>query len=133
MTSTHSTADEAMASIASAIEAGGTDVATADEFDLDAILDDCYTWDDTRQAYVQTADVPTFWRSVERHERPAALVRAVRAAQERDAAQAALTGAGARLSAAVRDALDSGVSAQQIADALGVVRQRVYQLRDGTR
>ncbi len=43
-------------------------------------------------------------------------------------ARAAIDAARAELRAAVRDAHSAGVSAPTIAEALGVTRQRVYQL-----
>jgi len=55
------------------------------------------------------------------------------AAARVDEARAGLAQAQAGLRDAIREALASGVSAVAIADVLGVVRGRVYQLRDGTR
>lgn len=49
------------------------------------------------------------------------------------AAHADATAAPARLQAAVRTALEQGMTAHQITQILGVTRQRVYQLRDGRR
>jgi hypothetical protein len=49
------------------------------------------------------------------------------------AAKAALDAAPETLSAAVRSALEAGVSGPKLAEALGVTRARVYQLRDGRR
>ncbi|MBB3041041.1 hypothetical protein [Nocardioides soli] len=49
------------------------------------------------------------------------------------AAKAAKDEAPAVLSAAVRAALERGVTARMIAEALGVTTPRVYQLRDGKR
>ena len=48
-------------------------------------------------------------------------------------AKAAVDAAPGVLVEAVRTALERGVTAQQVADALGVSRARVYQLRDGKR
>lgn len=49
------------------------------------------------------------------------------------AAKAALDAAPEHLQAAVRAALEAGVSGPRLAEAIGVTRARVYQLRDGRR
>lgn len=56
-----------------------------------------------------------------------------RAAGTLDRRRAAVEEAEAVLQRRVRDALAAGERAVDIAEALGVSRARVYQLRDGTR
>lgn len=62
---TFTTRTDVLAEITTAIEAGG--VATAADYDLDAIADDTYTFDTATQAFVQTADHDEFWAAVTRH------------------------------------------------------------------
>lgn len=59
---------EATEYVARAIEANGTDVASRDEYDMEAIVSELYimaggTWDMAR------VDEDTFWQVVERHAR----------------------------------------------------------------
>lgn len=64
---TFTTRTEAMAAVAEAIEAGGA--ARADEYDLDAIIDDTHRFDEPTQRYVPAVDPDGFWAAVERHAR----------------------------------------------------------------
>ena len=57
------------------------------------------------------------------------LADAVRAHNEALAAQKEMRAAAARRAEAVRSALDSGLTPQEIADALGVKRERVYVMK----
>ncbi len=67
MTTHYTTRDEFEGEVIAAIEHGGS--ATADEFNIDAIVDDNLTWDDNAQAYHQHTSTAEFWQSVERHAR----------------------------------------------------------------
>lgn len=63
----YTTRDEAIQrEIVAAIEANGTDVAVADEFDVDAIADEVLDTDGQGRWYVAVDD-DEFWRAVERH------------------------------------------------------------------
>jgi hypothetical protein len=64
---------------------------------------------------------------------PGPLARVWLAHRAHAAQLAAAEQAGEAVAQAVRDALDAGEPAVRVGDLLGVVRQRVYQLRDGTR
>lgn len=60
---------DARHAVITAIEANGTDVAAADEYDLDAIV---HAIHEATGAYdVEAMDPAAFWEIVERHERPA--------------------------------------------------------------
>jgi hypothetical protein len=61
----------ALQMIADAIEAGGA--TSADEYDIEAIFDDCFsefdsTWQSGEGAFHLTATDDEFWASVQRHE-----------------------------------------------------------------
>ena len=65
----YSTRADATAAIAAAIESGD---ALAAEYDLDAICDDCFTWEPSEgrlqhAGYRQHAAADDFWAAVERH------------------------------------------------------------------
>lgn len=64
----YSTADEAKDAIAGAIEAGGSDVASRAEFDLDAIHDEVHAYEPGR-GFRQTVDAAGFWDAVQRYAR----------------------------------------------------------------
>ena len=64
MSTTYTTRDDAIAYVAEIIENGQ---ALADEFDLDAIIDDCFKFDADAQAFILTADHDEFWDSVQRN------------------------------------------------------------------
>jgi len=71
------------------------------------------------EAHVPAGYMPVgSWRDL----RPVATVQAARAAADE---------APERLREAVRTALEAGVSGPRLAEALGVTRARIYQLRDG--
>ena len=66
---TFTTKADVVAEITQAIENGD---ARAEEYDLDAIADECFTYDPAaghiqHAGYHQTATVEEFWQSVERH------------------------------------------------------------------
>ena len=63
-TAAYTTRDDAIAYVAEIIENGQ---ALADEFNVDAIVDDCFTFNTDAQAFVLTADSDGFWDSVQRH------------------------------------------------------------------
>ncbi len=62
------TRDQATAEVTAAIEGNGADVATAEEFDVPAIVNEAYGWSDVL-GYFQRADAEEFWAIVERHAR----------------------------------------------------------------
>ena len=64
MSTTYTTRHDAIAYVAEIIENGQ---ALADEFNVDAIVDDCFTFDADAQAFVLTADSDGFWDSVQRN------------------------------------------------------------------
>lgn len=64
---THEDKQSVMDEIVAAIEA--TDVARAEEYDLDAIFDETYEWVPDLRRFVSIADPEEFWASVERHEK----------------------------------------------------------------
>ena len=69
MSTIYITRGDATAAIAAAIEAGD---ALAAEYDLDAICDDCFTWEPSEgrlqhAGYRQHATDDDFWAAVERH------------------------------------------------------------------
>lgn len=66
MTTIYTTRTEAIErEIITAIEAGGTDVARAEEYDIDAIANEVIV--PTNGAYIVIDDVEAFWTAVERH------------------------------------------------------------------
>ena len=64
MSTTYTTRHDAIAYVAEIIENGQ---ALADEFNVDAIVDDCFTFDADAQAFVLTANHDEFWDSVQRN------------------------------------------------------------------
>ena len=64
MSTTYTTRDDAIAYVVEIIENGQ---ALADEFDLDAIIDDCFEFDADAQEFILTADHDEFWESVQRN------------------------------------------------------------------
>ena len=63
---TFTTATDAKAAIADAIEAGD---AQAADFDIDAIFDATHTFDQDAQVFTQTSDTAEFWAAVEANAR----------------------------------------------------------------
>lgn len=63
----YTTRHDVNAEIVAAIESGGS--AFADEYDLDAIADECYPYNPGQQAFVCTATTDEFWASVQRNAR----------------------------------------------------------------
>ena len=59
--STFTTRHDAIGYVAQVIENGD---ATADEFDVDAIVDTCFDFDVDAQAFVLTVDTEAFWEAV---------------------------------------------------------------------
>lgn len=64
ITVTYATRDGADAYVTGVIEAGD---ASADEFNVDAVVDDCFEFDADLQQFILTADTDAFWSSVERN------------------------------------------------------------------
>lgn len=64
MTAAYTTRHDAIAYVAEIIENGQ---ALADEFNVDAIVDDCFTFNADAQAFLLVADSAEFWESVQRH------------------------------------------------------------------
>lgn len=64
MSTTYTTRHDAFAYVAEIIENGQ---ALADEFDVDAIVDDCFKFDTDAQAFLLVANHDEFWDSVQRH------------------------------------------------------------------
>jgi hypothetical protein len=64
---TYTTNRDAIEAIAAAIEASGTDVASRDEYNLDQIFAETFTYDETAQVFVQFASEADFWTAVERN------------------------------------------------------------------
>lgn len=74
MPHTLSTRSEVDAEISDAIEAAGTEVARAAEYDLDAIARECYEYRSQpgkaqAAGFVQTSTTEEFWASVQRNEK----------------------------------------------------------------
>ncbi|WP_166345181.1 hypothetical protein [Phytoactinopolyspora limicola] len=63
---TYTTNLDAIEAIATAIEAGGTDTAHRDEYDLDAIFRATHEYDAEAGGFVQTVDEDGFWAAVQR-------------------------------------------------------------------
>lgn len=59
--STFTTRRDAIGYVAQAIENGD---ATAEEFDIDAIVDKCFTFDVDAQVFTLTVDTEAFWGAV---------------------------------------------------------------------
>lgn len=58
---TFTTRHDAIGYVAQAIENGD---ATAEEFDIDAIVDKCFAFDVDAQVFVLTVDTDAFWEAV---------------------------------------------------------------------
>ena len=63
-TTSYVTRDGAESYVMGIIESGD---ASADEFNIDAIVDDCFEYDTDLHQFVLTADTDEFWASVERN------------------------------------------------------------------
>ncbi len=50
--------------VAAAINAGAADES---EYDIDAIAEECFTWDDEAQGFEDTSTTDEFWTSVANH------------------------------------------------------------------
>ena len=50
--------------VAAAINAGAADES---EYDIDAIAEECFTWDDEAQSFDSTTTIDEFWTSVANH------------------------------------------------------------------
>lgn len=64
ITTSYATRTGATAYVTGVIESGD---ASADEFNIDTIVDDCFTYDADIQQFILTADTDEFWSSVERN------------------------------------------------------------------
>lgn len=64
ITVSYATRDGADSYVTGVIEAGD---ASADEFNVDAIVGDCFEFDADLQQFILTADTDAFWSSVERN------------------------------------------------------------------
>ena len=64
----YTTKQDILNEITDAIESGGA--ATADEFDLDQIVDDCFEYVPAKQGFVQITTTEEFWESVEANALP---------------------------------------------------------------
>lgn len=62
ITVSYATRTGATAYVTEVIESGD---ASAEEFDIDTIVDDCFTYDADLQQFILTADTEEFWSSVE--------------------------------------------------------------------